>query len=314
MAKKAQKTAKGTAKKVAAKAKKAKIAQPKAERREARPELKKIIATEKITEQTRIVLMEKPKLSKPIFIEGLPGIGYVGRNVAGFLVEELKAKKFAEIYSHHFPPVVLLDPKKTGRIIPIKNELYYWKAQKRGQRDLIILIGDAQSMDPVGHYEVAEAIIETVKNFGAREMITLGGFATGVLTETKPKVFGAAMDLDYAKPFDKLGVKFKGTNIGQIIGASGLLIAIGQQKGVKGVVLMGETSGMLLSDPRATEAVLEVLSNHLKIKFDLSKIEERVKELEKVIHKIEELQAKMFTPPPSVPSKKPGKEELGYIG
>ena len=45
---------------------------------------------------TEIRVLEKPKLNAPVFIEGLPGIGYVGRNAAGYLIEELKAKKFAE--------------------------------------------------------------------------------------------------------------------------------------------------------------------------------------------------------------------------
>jgi len=270
--------------------------------------------SEHIPKHTRVVYSEKPKLKNPLFIEGLPGIGYVGRNVADFLVEELKAKKFAELYSHHFPPVVLLDQKNTGRIIPIKNEFYYWKAKKKGQRDLIILIGDAQSMDPQGHYELAEIIIDIVKEFGAKEMITLGGFATGVLTEAKPRVFGACIEMDLAKPYEKLGVKFKGTSIGQIIGASGLLIAVGAQKGVRGVCLMGETSGILRSDPKAAEAVLVVLSKHLKLSLDLSRLEEHIKRIERMIKKIEELQERLTTAPPVAPAKKPAKEELGYIG
>ena len=34
-----------------------------------------------------------PKLNNPLFIEGLPGIGNVGKIAVDFLVEELKAKK-----------------------------------------------------------------------------------------------------------------------------------------------------------------------------------------------------------------------------
>ena len=36
---------------------------------------------------------KKPKLNDPIFIEGLPGIGNVGKVVTDFLIDELKAKK-----------------------------------------------------------------------------------------------------------------------------------------------------------------------------------------------------------------------------
>jgi proteasome assembly chaperone (PAC2) family protein len=47
-------------------------------------------------------------LRDPILIEGLPGIGHVGKLVADHLVKELKAEKVVEIYSHHFPPQVMV--------------------------------------------------------------------------------------------------------------------------------------------------------------------------------------------------------------
>ena len=34
-----------------------------------------------------------PRLNKPVFIEGLPGIGNVGKIAVDFLIEELGAKK-----------------------------------------------------------------------------------------------------------------------------------------------------------------------------------------------------------------------------
>src|SRR5207302_373082 len=50
---------------------------------------------------------DHPKLDDPIFIEGLPGIGNVGKLAAEHLKDELKAVKFAEIFSKYFPPQVL---------------------------------------------------------------------------------------------------------------------------------------------------------------------------------------------------------------
>ncbi len=41
---------------------------------------------------TIVKYLEKPKLDNPIFIEGLPGVGNIGRVAAGYLVEDLKAK------------------------------------------------------------------------------------------------------------------------------------------------------------------------------------------------------------------------------
>lgn len=260
-------------------------------------------------DETEVIFTAKvPALKNPILIEGLPGIGYIGRNAAGYLLDELKAVKFAEIHSHHFPFVVLLDPKKNGLINPIKNEFYYVKNKGR---DIVILIGDAQSITPEGHYQIVDRILDVCTKLKVKEMITLGGFATGVLSEQKPKVFGAGIDQKMMDAFEKHGVVFKNTNIGQIIGASGLLISIGSQRGIKGVCLMGETSGMLLSDPKSTESVLEIIGKYLGMKLDMSKLDVKVKELEKIIEKIESLQGKIPQSGAS-PSKK--KEELGYIG
>ncbi|VVB59209.1 Uncharacterised protein [uncultured archaeon] len=43
-------------------------------------------------EETEVIFTAKvPALKNPILIEGLPGIGYIGRNAAGYLLDELKA-------------------------------------------------------------------------------------------------------------------------------------------------------------------------------------------------------------------------------
>lgn len=68
--------------------------------------------------------MKKVNLNKTIFIEGLPGIGLVGKLVA----------------SPSFPPQVLVD--ENGIIEPMKNEFYYLKSAGTDHRDLIILTGN----------------------------------------------------------------------------------------------------------------------------------------------------------------------------
>src|SRR2546426_21336 len=52
--------------------------------------------------------LDHPKLDDPTCIEGLPGIGNVGKLAAEHLKDELKAVKFAEIFSKYFPPQVLV--------------------------------------------------------------------------------------------------------------------------------------------------------------------------------------------------------------
>ena len=130
---------------------------------------------------TVVKYLEKPKLNDPILIEGLPGVGNIGRVAVGYLIDELKAKKFAELHSKWFFPFVMLQDNYQVHLP--NNEFYYFKATKKGQRDLIFLIGDCQSLVPNGHYEVTREILNVAESLGCKEIITVGGLATGELEE-----------------------------------------------------------------------------------------------------------------------------------
>lgn len=264
---------------------------------------------------TKIIELEKPKLKNPIFVEGLPGVGNVGRIAAGYLAEELKAKKFADLLSSHFMPFVLLHESSAVHVL--KNEFYYWKAQKKDQRDLIILIGDSQSIDPEGHYEVIERVLEYVKKFGVKELFTLAGLSVGEEIKT-PKVVGAVSDPELVKKYQKHGIDFDtGSRVGTIAGASGLLLGIGRYYGIKGVCLLGETVGFpLIPDPKSAEVILRVLAKILNIKLDLSKLQKKIKEMEEFIKKVKAVETRTIAPflkPPGVEAPEE-KEKLTYIG
>lgn len=79
---------------------------------------------------TVIKVSGKVKLKNPLFIEGLPGVGNIGRVAVGYLISELKAKKFATLYSKWFFPFVMLNDKY--KIHLLRNEFYYCKSKKPG--------------------------------------------------------------------------------------------------------------------------------------------------------------------------------------
>ena len=244
---------------------------------------------------TVIKTLSKPKLTNPIFIEGLPGVGNIGRVSAGYLVEELKAKKFAELYSKWFFPFVMLHDDY--KIHLLKNEFYYVKKGSHCNRDMIILTGDCQSLSPQGHYEVSTKILEFVKKFGVKEIITIGGLATGELEEKEQKVVGAVTHEDLLKKYKDKKLDFNaGKKVGYIVGATGLLLGIGAEMDMKGVCLLGQTAGYpIITDPKAAEEVLSVISDLIDMKIDMSKIGKRVAEMEEFIKKVENLQKKALS-------------------
>ncbi len=248
--------------------------------------------------EATVVYLEKPDLKEPILIEGLPGVGNVGKLAAEHLIDEIKAKKFAEIYSTDFPPQVFVNADGTIKLV--KNELYYWK----GEKDLIILTGDYQGMSSKGQYMLAEAVLDIAEEFGTKMIYTLGGYGTGLEIE-KPRVIGAATDKELVEELKKYGVVFKGEEGGGIIGASGLLLGLGKLRNMRGACLMGETSGYIV-DPNSAREVIKVLTEMLGIKISFARLDEKAEEVKRITSRIRSLEKALM--------EKESKEDLRYIG
>lgn len=247
-----------------------------------------------------IVFKEKPKLKNPVLVEGLPGVGNVGKLAAEHLVDQLKAVKFADIYSKYFPPQVLVND--SGTIKLVSNEMYYAK-RPGATNDIVILIGDYQGLTPDGQYELSDKTLKMAKELGVRSIFTLGGYGLGKMIE-KPRVLGAATDADLVDEMKKQGVTFsKGEPGSGIVGASGLLLGLGNIYGMRSVCLMGETSGYFV-DPKGAQAVLEVLAKILGVKIDFTELESKAEQIDQITSKLRDAE----------PQPEPKREDLGYIG
>jgi len=244
---------------------------------------------------------KKPKLKNPILIEGLPGIGNVGKLAVEHLIDTIKAKKFAELHCKDFPPQVFINPDGTVKLV--NNEFYYWKAKKRNQRDLILLTGDYQGLSSTGQYDLIEKILDIAEEFGVKELYTLGGYGLGHEVE-EPHVLCATTHKELVKTMKKYGAVFKKNEPGGgIVGASGLLLGLGELRDIKGACFMGETPGYLV-DPKSAKAVLQVLTKIINIKVSFSALEKKAKEIEYIAHQLREME--------NVSKEKT--EELKYIG
>lgn len=251
--------------------------------------------------KTTILRSRKPRLKNPVLVEGLPGVGHVGKLVAEHMVEELGAKKVLEIYSPHFPPQVIVEDDGTIRLV--KNEVYAYKS--KGKHDLLILVGDHQSTSNEGHYELCGVFLDIAQEFNVKRIYALGGYGVGQLVETE-SVLGAANNIELVRELQGYGVEFRANEPGGgIVGASGLLLGLGALRGIDAACLMGVTSGYLV-DPKSAQAVLKVLCKVLEIDVDMQALEERASEMEKIVAKLREMEE----------GKSPAtsEEDLRYIG
>ncbi len=251
-------------------------------------------------EKIKSIFSEQPQFDAPILVEGLPGVGNVGKLAAEHLLDQLKATKFADIYSSYFPPQVVVDEE--GVIKLVNNELYYSKADGK-HPDLIILVGDYQGLTPEGQYDLSDYIIQLCQKWGVKTIFTLGGYGIGKMVE-QPRVLGAATSKEVVEEMKAKGVIFsKGEPGSGIVGASGLLLGLSKVYGLQAVCLMGETSGYFV-DPKGAEAVLRILASILNVEIDFSDLESKAEQIDLITSKLKEIE----TP------AEPKREDLGYIG
>ena len=216
-------------------------------------------------------------LTDPLLIEGLPGIGQVGKLVAEYIIHMLGAEKIGEIHSIYLPPQVILEENGIARLP--RNEIFLYKAP---ERHIIFLVGDFQSTSNEGHYLLSDAYLDIAQELGVKRIYTLGGFGVGHLVNG-PRVLGAVNREELRAEIEAAGVSFERDEPGGgIIGAAGLLLGLGGIRGIDAVCLMGETSGYLV-DPMSAANVLAALSKLIGVAVDPTQLNDRAAEMEKVV-------------------------------
>ncbi|SEH38791.1 MULTISPECIES: proteasome assembly chaperone family protein [Halopenitus] len=239
-----------------------------------------------------------PELDDPVLIEGLPGVGHVGKLAAEQLLEECDGTLVRRVYTTEFPPQVTVDDDGVTELTCAE-----FHAVETEGADLLVLTGDHQAATNAGHYRVTSAFLDVAEEFGASRAYALGGVPTGELVE-EYTVLGAVSDASLREELEAVDVQFRSDEpAGGIVGVSGLILGLGERRGFEAACLMGETSGYLV-DPKSARAVLEVLQERLGFEVAFDSLEERAEEMEEVAGKIQEMQDG-----PAV-----GDDELRYIG
>jgi len=204
-------------------------------------------------------IISEPILENPIFVQGLPGFGNVGRIAANLLMKFCDAKLFAELYSPSFPDYVSISTE--GICLLPRYEFY---AAPMKSNDFIIMVGDTQPSfdDVLAHYDVCGEIIDFLKKYNCRMLITLGGVS---ISDDKAQVYVAATSPRLAAEFMEKGAVIYSK--GKIMGATGLMLGLAKEHGLDGVCLLGATSGFQ-ADRGAGFAVfrflMKALGNEIK--------------------------------------------------
>jgi len=235
--------------------------------------------------ETYIREFEPIETRNPILIEGLPGLGLVGKIAIRYLIKHLKARKFAYLYSPHFPYFVLVNKKGSVRLL--RGSFYFWK-NANGPNDVILFTGDSQSQTIEGQYEIADRMLDFAGKHNVRTIATIGGYRAE--TENKPRVFVAATSPEILSKAVGAGsvISVSGS---PIVGTAGLILGLARFKKIEALCLLGETRGYL-PDPLAARSVLEVLKATFGFDLDLADMDEEIAKAETMVTRLQKIEEK----------------------
>lgn len=225
------------------------------------------------------------ELNNPVLVEGLPGLGLVGKIAIRYLVKQLKAERFASLYSPHFPYFVLVGKKGSVRLL---SGSFYHLKDKNGKNDLILFTGDSQAQTIEGQYEISDHLLGFAEKHNVRMIVTIGGYR--VETKEKPKVFVAATNEQLLDRALQAGAVVSPAG-SPIVGTAGLILGMAHFRRVEALCLLGETRGYL-PDPEAAKSVLEILHSMFKLDLSLDGLDEEISKAEKMVTRLQKIEEK----------------------
>lgn len=257
----------------------------------------------------------KAQIKNPVLIEGLPGMGNVGKIAVDYLIDAYKAEKLYEVSSDELPHCVFINEDNLVELPKIN--IYHKKVK---DRTLLFLAGDIQPISESSCFDFCNTILDTFEKGKGTEIITLGGIALPRVPKN-PKIYCTG---NSKKIVNKYKSHLVNTNIhgivGPIVGVSGLLTGLAGRKNIPAVALLAETFGHPnYLGIKGARNILKVLKEQLKLNLELSDLDEEVNEIEQEIAKrtaqIADISKVTKKKASSVPPLQPMEEDdTDYIG
>ena len=211
-----------------------------------------------------------------VLITGLPGIGNIGKIAVDFMIDELKAKKVYEFFSHSMPHSVFVN--EDNLVDLPKIELYNYKK-------ILFLAGDVQPTDEPSCYAFCEKILDIFEKRKGKEIITLGGIGLRKIPKT-PQIYCTGNDEKIIKKYKK-GVKLNPEVfgvVGPIMGVAGLLLGLAKKRNIPAISMLAETfAHPAYVGLRGSKSILEILDKKLELKLDLKNLDKEIDTIEEQV-------------------------------
>jgi len=175
--------------------------------------------------------------TRPILIEGLPGVGNVGKIAVEYLIDSLNAKKVFEMKSNEFPHYVFVNEENMIEMPSI--DVY---SAKINRKNILLLSGDIQPTSERSCHEFCNKVLETFEKSKGKEIISLGGIALQE-APADPSLYFTATSKEMLKKYSAGAIPKKSLHefIGPIIGVTGLLPGLAGKRKIPAVTILAET-------------------------------------------------------------------------
>lgn len=225
------------------------------------------------------------KLNQPWLVAVWPGMGHVAISAGYFLMAKLGMHGLAEISPRGLFEVDHVEVKD-GIIRPghlPRSRFFVWN-DPNSKHDIVVFIGEAQP--PAGKQAFCQRLIEFAKQLGVERVFTFAAMATQMHPEHESRVFAAATDEQSLEELKQLGVEV--LEEGNISGLNGLLLGVAAEQGLHGYTLLGEMPHMFaqLPFPKASLAVLKVLTKFAGVEIDFAELAEQSKAMEEQLGEV----------------------------
>ena len=226
---------------------------------------------------------EVPPLRNPTFIIGLGGwsnAGEVATGVLGFLRDNLRARKFAEVEGEDFyqftnsRPTVAIESGKIRSLSYPATDLSFW-VNPDGPQDLVLVSGT----EPDLRWKVyIDDLLQLAKELGAIRLCTIGGYYDSVPHTADGLCAGTSMDAALLEELRRLEIQPS-----TYFGPTSILTAIvweAHQRQISAASVWGRAPHYLqVPNPKVWHEVLWRVLALCRIRLDLAGLRRRGDEL-----------------------------------
>lgn len=211
--------------------------------------------------------------SSPVFVEGLPGIGNVGKIAIDYIIEQTKAKCVATLFSTSLPNSVFVTENNLVQLPKI--ELYHARVNNI---DFLFLSGDTQPSEEMASYDLTQTILSLLHDYGVREILTTGGIGLEQLPDIST-VYVTGNNSDFVDTIPGGNREIYGV-VGPIVGVSGLLLGLADS--IPAAALLVETLAhpMHVGLSEAKE-LIKILDDKYCLSISYSDLDEEISAVKK---------------------------------